>query len=48
MDNALETDVNQIITIYQDYEKDVYCALKEGLTKLSKYKKISSILLGNE
>jgi DNA-binding transcriptional regulator YhcF (GntR family) len=40
MDNALETDENQIITIYQDFENDVYSALKLGLQKLSKYNKI--------
>ena len=43
MDNALKTDENQIITVYQDFENDVYAALKEGLPKLSKYKKITLI-----
>lgn len=40
MDNSLDIERNQIISIYQDFENDVYNALKEGLHKLSKYKKI--------
>ena len=40
MDNALDSDQNQIITVYQDFEKDVYGALTEGLHILSKYQKI--------
>ncbi|WP_299433876.1 GntR family transcriptional regulator [uncultured Maribacter sp.] len=40
MDNALEANQNQIITVYQDFEKDIYGALSEGLHILSKYKKI--------
>ncbi|MBC3757283.1 GntR family transcriptional regulator [Hyunsoonleella sp. SJ7] len=40
MDNALESNQNQIITVYQDFEKDIYGALSEGLHILSKYQKI--------
>ncbi|WP_166461214.1 GntR family transcriptional regulator [Flavicella sediminum] len=40
MDNDLEVDQNQIISIYQDFENDVYQALTAGLHKVSKYKKI--------
>ncbi|WP_199270222.1 GntR family transcriptional regulator [Algibacter sp. L3A6] len=43
MDNALESNENQIITVYQDFENDVYNALKQGLPKLSKYKKITLV-----
>lgn len=31
---------DNIITIYEDYEKDIYSALKEGIKKISQYKKI--------
>ncbi|SFB93798.1 GntR family transcriptional regulator [Algibacter lectus] len=40
LDNALESDENQIITVYQDFENDVYTALKLGIQKLSKYKRV--------
>ncbi|TBN02974.1 GntR family transcriptional regulator [Hyunsoonleella flava] len=31
---------NNIITVYEDYENDIYNALKDGFSKISKYKKI--------
>ena len=40
MDNVLDLGLSQIITIYQDFENDVYNALKEGVEKIAKYKKI--------
>lgn len=40
MDNELGSDENQIITVYQDFENDVYTALKLGIQKISKYKRI--------
>ena len=40
MDNIkLDTD-DHVIKIYQDYENDIYNALKEGVSKINKYQKI--------
>lgn len=40
LDNALESYGDQVITVYQNFEDDVYTALKLGAQKLSKYKRI--------
>ncbi|NJX14440.1 GntR family transcriptional regulator [Tamlana crocina] len=40
MDNALKQDHSQSITVYQDFKKDIYTALKTGIKKISKYKKV--------
>ncbi len=37
--NKLEID-GDIVEIYQDFENDIYQALKEGLSKISSYKKL--------
>lgn len=40
MDNIKLGMEDQIIQIYQDFENDIYNALKEGLSKISKYDKL--------
>ncbi|WP_291099310.1 MULTISPECIES: GntR family transcriptional regulator [unclassified Flavobacterium] len=40
MDNGKLGMEGNIIEIYQDFENDIYNALKEGLTKIAKYKKL--------
>jgi DNA-binding transcriptional regulator YhcF (GntR family) len=40
LDNKKIPIVDNIITVYEDYEKDIYNALKNGFKKISKYKKI--------
>lgn len=40
LDNNLGKDYNQSITVYQDFENDVYGALKNQQAKLNKYSKI--------
>lgn len=40
LDNKKIPITDNIITVYQDYEKDIYNALNEGIEKISKYKKI--------
>lgn len=40
MGNAIDSNQNQLITVYQDFEKDIYGALSEGLHILSKYQRI--------
>ena len=40
MDNVQLPVKNNVISVYQDFEKDIYNALNEGVEKLSKYKKI--------
>ena len=40
MDNKKIPIEDNTITVYQDYEKDIYNGLKNGITKISKYKKI--------
>ena len=40
MDNKKIPIVDNIITVYQDYEKDIYNGLNDGIKKISKYKKI--------
>lgn len=40
MDNVKLGMEDQIIQIYQDFENDIYHALKEGLSKISKYEKL--------
>ncbi|WP_187269308.1 GntR family transcriptional regulator [Algibacter pacificus] len=40
LDNATGYNNNQSITVYQDFEKDVYNALKSGVNKICKYNKI--------
>lgn len=40
LDNKKIPIENNIITVYEDYENDIYNALKHGLKKISKYKKI--------
>lgn len=41
MDNIkLGLEESQIIQIYQDFENDIYNALKEGLSKITKYDKL--------
>lgn len=39
MDNELDLG-KEVIEIYQDFENDIYNALKEGLPKIKKYKKM--------
>ncbi len=40
MDNIKLDMEGEIIKIYQDFENDIYNALKEGLSKINKYKKL--------
>ncbi|MEP5338758.1 MAG: GntR family transcriptional regulator [Algibacter sp.] len=40
MDNIMLETTGEIIKIYQDFENDIYNALKSGLKKISNYKKI--------
>ncbi len=40
MDNIKLGMEDQIIQIYQDFENDIYNALKEGLSKIAKYEKL--------
>ena len=40
MDNIKLGMEGEIIKIYQDFENDIYNALKEGLSKISKYKRL--------
>ncbi|WP_158837376.1 GntR family transcriptional regulator [Polaribacter sp. L3A8] len=40
MDNGKVPIDDNIITVYEDYENDIYNALNEGLEKISKYKKL--------
>ena len=40
LDNIKLNVTNDIIEIYQDFENDIYDALKEGLHKISTYKKV--------
>lgn len=40
LDNDKIPVKNNFITVYQDYEKDIYNALNEGIEKISKYKKV--------
>ncbi len=40
LDNKNIPVKNNIITVYEDYENDIYNALKTGIKKISKYKKI--------
>tara|TARA_R110002096_G_scaffold9533_1_gene37530 strand:+ start:18216 stop:19262 length:1047 start_codon:yes stop_codon:yes gene_type:complete len=40
LDNNKIPIENNIITVYEDYEYDIYNALKSGIKKISKYKKI--------
>ena len=40
LDNDQIPIKNNIITVYQDFEKDIYHALINGIEKISKYKKI--------
>ena len=40
LDNKEVSIEGNAITVYEDYEKDIYNALKKGLKKISKYKKI--------
>jgi DNA-binding transcriptional regulator YhcF (GntR family) len=40
LDNIKIPIEDNIITVYEDYENDIYDALKSGLKKISKYKKI--------
>jgi len=40
LDNNKTPIKDNIITVYQEYEKDIHTALKEGIEKISKYKKI--------
>lgn len=43
MDNIKPSLNGALAEIYQDFENDIYFALKEGLTKIKKYKKIMLI-----
>lgn len=43
LDNSKPIFGNKIIEIYQDFENDIYSALKEGLEKIKKYQKIMLI-----
>lgn len=40
MDNKKIPIEDNIITVYEDYEKDIYNALQEGLKKIATYKKV--------
>jgi DNA-binding transcriptional regulator YhcF (GntR family) len=40
LDNKKIPIEDNVITVYEDYEKDIYNALKNGIEKISKYKKI--------
>ncbi|SEQ79572.1 regulatory protein, gntR family [Hyunsoonleella jejuensis] len=40
LDNKQIPIEDNIITVYEDYEKDIYNALKKGVKKISQYKKI--------
>ena len=40
MDNKEIPITDNIITVYEDYENDIYNALTEGIKKIKKYKKI--------
>lgn len=40
MDNPISEINGAFIEIYQDFEEDIYSALKEGLEKISKYEKL--------
>jgi DNA-binding transcriptional regulator YhcF (GntR family) len=40
MDNKEIPITDNIITVYEDYENDIYSALTEGIHKIKKYKKI--------
>jgi len=40
LDNKQIPIEDNIITVYEDYEKDIYNALKKGFKKISQYKKI--------
>jgi DNA-binding transcriptional regulator YhcF (GntR family) len=40
MDNPISDIKGAFIEIYQDFENDIYNALQEGLTKISKYEKL--------
>lgn len=40
MDNPIAKIKGAFIEIYQDFENDIYNALQEGLTKISKYEKL--------
>ncbi len=46
LDNKLELG-NGIVQIYQDFENDIYNALKKGVTKISNYKKLLFIYPNN-
>ncbi|WP_298495796.1 transcriptional regulator [uncultured Algibacter sp.] len=40
LDNKKIPTEDNVITVYEDYEKDIFNALKNGIEKISKYKKI--------
>lgn len=40
LDNSCEEITGNFIAVYQDFKSDIYNALKGGITKLKKYKKI--------
>jgi len=40
LDNIKPGVEGEIVEIYQDFENDIYFALKEGLSKITKYKKL--------
>lgn len=40
LDNIKVSPEGDIVEIYQDFENDIYFALKEGLAKIRKYKKL--------
>lgn len=47
MDNNELSIDGEIIEIFQDFENDIYCALKEGTAKIKEYKKLK-IVVPNE
>lgn len=40
MDNVLQENLNPFVTVYQDFKKDIYMALKSGIEKINKYNKV--------
>jgi len=47
LDNRIPSLENSITQIYQDFEDDIYNALKEGLSKISRYQKLILIFPEN-
>lgn len=40
LDNSKPNMTKGLVEVYQDFENDIYTALKQGLTKIQKYKKV--------